>query len=305
MNEILCIEGLRKKFKNKVVICDLNLKVNENRILGFVGENGAGKTTTMKMILGLLKADSGTIKVCGKYVKYGDVATNRYIGYLPDVPEYYGFMNAKQYLKFCSEISDVSLKGNMRKINDLLELVGLKEQNLRISKYSRGMKQRLGIAQALIHSPRLLICDEPTSSLDPVGRKEVLDLLKKVKSKTTVIFSTHILSDVARICDDIAFLKDGKITVSGSLEEIKSKKPCEMLSVVFDSTDDKRVFGKLLNTDMGRVEQKEKEFIIHTKDILQTEKEVLKILNENNILPISLARKEASLESLFFEEVAK
>ena len=195
--DILEINGLSKKFGSNHIIKDLNLKVSENSICGFIGENGAGKTTTMKMILGFLKPDSGDIKVCGEKVTYGETKTNRFIGYLPDVPEYYGYMNPVEYLKLCGQITGMSKKEIKEKTDELLELVGLDaHKKRRIGRFSRGMKQRLGIAQALLNEPKLLICDEPTSALDPIGRKEILDILLKVKEKTTVIFSTHILSDV-------------------------------------------------------------------------------------------------------------
>ena len=214
---ILQIQGLYKKFGQNNIINGLDLEVRENTIFGFIGENGAGKTTTMKMILGFLKQDSGVIKVCGEEVKFGETKTNKFIGYLPDVPKYYGYMTPLEYLKLCGEITNMKKDDIKKKSEELLELVGLSDYKKRkISKFSRGMKQRLGIAQALLNEPKLLICDEPTSALDPIGRKEILDILLKVKERTTVIFSTHILSDVERICDEIAILRDGKITLNGT-----------------------------------------------------------------------------------------
>src|SRR5690554_2869502 len=195
------------------------MTVAQNSVFGFVGQNGAGKTTTMKIILGLLKADGGSITVCGEKVSYGDTKTNRHIGFLPDVPEFYGYMRPKEYLKLCGEITGLSAQAIRNRSEELLALVGLKDVNRRIGGFSRGMKQRLGIAQALLNEPRLLICDEPTSALDPIGRKQILDILATVRGKTTVIFSTHILSDVERICDHIGILHHGKIILSGTMQE--------------------------------------------------------------------------------------
>ena len=175
--EMLQIAGLHKRFGDKEVLKGLNLTVPEHSIFGFIGRNGAGKTTTMKTILGLLKADAGEILVNGEKAVYGQTATNRYIGYLPDVPEFYSFMTAREYLGFCGEITGMTKKEYRERSEELLELVGLNGEKHRIKGYSRGMKQRLGIAQALLNRPKLLICDEPTSALDPVGRKEILDLL--------------------------------------------------------------------------------------------------------------------------------
>ena len=212
--EMLQIAGLHKRFGDKEVLKGLNLTVPEHSIFGFIGRNGAGKTTTMKTILGLLKADAGEILVNGEKAVYGQTATNRYIGYLPDVPEFYSFMTAREYLGFCGEITGMTKKVYRERSEELLELVGLNGEKHRIKGYSRGMKQRLGIAQALLNRPKLLICDEPTSALDPVGRKEILDLLLAVREQTTVLFSTHILSDVERICTDIAGIRSTTRSVS-------------------------------------------------------------------------------------------
>ena len=194
--EVLKIEGLKKAFGSSEVIKGIDLSVTEGKIFGFIGQNGAGKTTTMKMILGLLEKDQGEIYVCGEPVKYGETRTNRYIGYLPDVPEFYSYMTPMEYLSLCGEITGMEKEKIKKRSEELLSLVGLPISKKRIGTFSRGMKQRLGIAQALLNEPKLLICDEPTSALDPMGRMEILRILQSVKGKTTVIFSTHILSDV-------------------------------------------------------------------------------------------------------------
>ena len=223
MMSVLEIRNLSKQFGSHQVLKDLNFQVPEHSVYGFLGQNGAGKTTTMKIILGLLKATKGEVKVLGEPVRYGVAKTNRSIGYLPDVPEFYGYMNAEQYLRLCGEITGLHSKEITSKSEELLSLVGLSKEKKKVRGYSRGMKQRLGIAQALLNEPKLLICDEPTSALDPLGRKEILDILSKVREKTTVLFSTHVLSDVERICDRAAVLKDGKLALSGSLEELKAE----------------------------------------------------------------------------------
>lgn len=235
------IKGVSKRFGNKEVLKELDLSVPRNSIFGFVGKNGAGKTTTMKMILGLLSADSGSITVCGEAVRFGETKTNRNIGYLPDVPAFYGYMNAREYLKLCGESLGMSQEEITDRTEELLALVGLSAENHRIKGYSRGMKQRLGIAQALFGRPELLICDEPTSALDPVGRREVLDILSEAAKETTVIFSTHILSDVERICTDIAFLNDGKIVLSGKLSDIKKLKKSDTFIVEPENTSDAEI----------------------------------------------------------------
>ena len=219
--DMLRITDLHKHFGDKEVLRGLNLSVPEHSIYGFVGKNGAGKTTTMKMILGLLKADLGEIVVNGEKVVYGQTATNCYIGYLPDVPEFYSFMTAPEYLRFCGEITGMKKAEKEIRIKELLELVGLKDEKHRIKGFSRGMKQRLGIAQALLNRPRLLICDEPTSALDPELTVEVLKVIKELaKQHMTMIIVTHEMQFAREVSDRIIFMEQGVIREQGTPEEI-------------------------------------------------------------------------------------
>lgn len=220
--DILELDHVAKSFGELAVIKDLSFTVRENAVFGLIGKNGAGKTTTMKMILGLLKQSAGNIYVNGETVSYGNTKTNRYIGYLPDVPEFYGFMRPREYLKLCGEISGLKAAQIKSRSEELLELVGLHNVNRKIGGFSRGMMQRLGIAQALLGQPKLLICDEPTSALDPVGRKDILDILSVARQQTAIIFSTHILSDVERICDEIGILDGGRLVLTGRLNDVKN-----------------------------------------------------------------------------------
>lgn len=218
---VLQITHLQKSFKSKTVLSDVNLSVPAHTIYGFVGKNGAGKTTTMKIILGLLKADRGEVKIDGETVIYGQNKTNQWIGYVPDVPKFYTFMTAREYMQLCGGILDMDRDAINQRSEALLAKVGLAHEEGCIKGFSRGMKQRLGIAQALLGNPKLLICDEPTSALDPIGRKEILDILYAVSDQTTILFSTHILSDVERICSDVAFLNHGEIVKQGSIADLK------------------------------------------------------------------------------------
>lgn len=303
--DILRIEHLSKSFGTKKVIDDLSFSVSEHSIFGFIGQNGAGKTTTMKMVLGLLKPTRGNIFVCGEVVTYGQNRTNRHIGYLPDVPEFYGYMKPVEYLKLCGEITGLSNAQIKNKSEELLTLVGLDNAKGKISSFSRGMKQRLGIAQALLNEPKLLICDEPTSALDPIGRKEILDVLHKVKGKTTVIFSTHILSDVERICDYIALLNNGKLALSGTLSKIKSQHKQHNLYIEFNTRADKELFLSTpsLISYIKNIEQENTSIILHVKDTNAAQTAVIGVLFENKLLPIKFQVLEPTLESLFVEVV--
>ena len=297
------VQGIRKHFGQNEVLKGVELSVPSHCVYGLIGQNGAGKTTTMRIILGLLAQDAGEAYVCGEKVKYGETKTNRFVGYLPDVPEFYGFMTPEEYLRLCGRISGMDPAQIREKSGELLELSGLKEsRKKRIGGFSRGMKQRLGIAQALLNSPKLLICDEPTSALDPVGRKEILDILEQVKEKTTVIFSTHILSDVERICDSVAILHDGIIKQDGTLEELKTRHIVDTMIVELRRPEDLQGLLKKLNgIQVSR--QDKASFVIHAKDIYTVQHRLLNMLAEGKIAVEKLEIQEPSLENLFMEAV--
>lgn len=295
---MLEISNVYRRFGDKEVLKGLTLTVPEHSIFGFIGKNGAGKTTTMKLVLGLLKADSGQIRVAGQPVVYGQTATNRQIGYLPDVPEFYSFMTAAEYLRFCGQITGIESRELGSRSAELLELVGLGDEKHRIRGYSRGMKQRLGIAQALLGRPKLLICDEPTSALDPVGRKEILDILLSVKEQTTVLFSTHILSDVERICTDVAFLKDGTVNLQGTLSQIRSAYRREEYLLEAESRE---ALALLQQTFPGMRPQGQTQLIFREKE--NTVFDVLQFVTDRRIPLLKLERLEPTLESLFMEVV--
>lgn len=299
--DILSLSHVCKRFGSHQVIEDLSFSVPEHTIYGFIGENGAGKTTTMKMVLGLLPKDSGEILVAGEAVSYGQTKTNQYIGYLPDVPEFYGYMTPTEYLKLCGEITGIDRTAYNKRIPELLELVGLINANKRIQGFSRGMKQRLGIAQALLNEPKLLICDEPTSALDPLGRKEILDILLSVKDKTTVVFSTHILSDVERICDSIGLLHNGKLAMEGKLEDIKNLHAAGGFEVDFLSKDDVEQFLSLYPD--GRVSGENQ--VLYEGRTRENMAEAMKLMAEHRIYPKRVEMCEATLESLFLEVVGQ
>ena len=297
--DMLRITGLRKRFGDKTVLDGLDLTVPKNSIFGFIGQNGAGKTTTMKTVLGLLQADEGEIFVDGEKVVYGQTPTNRHIGYLPDVPEFYSFMTAPEYLHFCGQITGMKNTEIESRSKELLELVGLGNEKHRIKGFSRGMKQRLGIAQALLNRPKLLICDEPTSALDPVGRKEILDILLAAREQTTVLFSTHILSDVERICTDIAFLHGGKTVIQGKLSDIKAKYRSKEYLLETENAADaatlQKVFPAMHRTD-NQLTFSENDYNLFA---------VLQSVTDRRINILKVERMEPTLETLFMEVVEK
>lgn len=302
---ILEIKQLYKRFGHHEVLKGLDMDVPEHSIFGFVGQNGAGKTTTMKIILGLLKADSGSVTVCGEKVTYGETKTNRNIGFVPDVPEFYGYMNPMEYLKLCGEITGLPKNKIKSRSEELLELVGLKDEKRKIGQFSRGMKQRLGIAQALLNEPKLLICDEPTSALDPIGRKEILDILLAAKGKTTIVFSTHILSDVERICDHIAVLHGGRLALCGTLSEIKERHRYNGFVLEFGNEETASMFYDIeeLKHPSVNMSRDGNTVTVLTGDRGMGGNFLLDVLSRRRIVPLKFTVLEPTLESLFMEVV--
>ncbi len=313
--DILRIENLEKSFNTVKVIDGLSFSVPENSVFGFIGQNGAGKTTTMKMALGLLKPDGGRIEVCGEPVEFGRNRTNRYIGYLPDVPAFYGYMKPREYLRLCGQVTGMPEDRIRQRSAELLALVGLERANKRIGGFSRGMKQRLGFAQALLNEPRLLICDEPTSALDPIGRKEILDIIRQIRGKSTVVFSTHILSDVERICDQIAVIDHGRIVLAGTLSELKAQHRQDRLAIDFATADEAARFLALpavralagqTGTSLTKPEGSAANgsgLVLQARDITGVAAAVLQLLTESQLLPVRFEILEPTIESLFLEAV--
>lgn len=292
--EALRISGLVKRFGEKRVLNGLNLTIPRNSIFGFIGKNGAGKTTCMKIILGLEKADAGDVFVNGERVEYGKTAVNRRIGYLPDAPEFYPFMTAREYLFFCGEISGLPGEECRARAQELLRLVGLQDEAHRIKGYSRGMKQRLGIAQALLSRPEILILDEPASALDPAGRRELLEILSEIRHRTTVMFSTHILSDVERICTDVAVLNGGEARVQGALSDIR-RQYREAPAYIFETETEAQC--RMLESAFSGMKRAQGSRLIFREGDRQV-REVLGFIYEKSIPLVRMERAEPSLEEM-------
>jgi ABC-2 type transport system ATP-binding protein len=207
--------GLRRKR----ILHGISLDVREGDIFGFIGPNGAGKTTTLKVLMGLIRPSSGHARILGHDVR--ETAFRRHVGFLPENPYFYDFLTGREFLRFYARVSGVSRAQREGRIAELLDWVGLSaaaEQRLRT--YSKGMLQRVGIAQALVHDPQVVFLDEPMSGLDPIGRKEIRDLILRLHAEgKTVFMNTHILSDVELLCHRVAIIVQGRIRYSGSVDE--------------------------------------------------------------------------------------
>jgi ABC-2 type transport system ATP-binding protein len=217
------IEGLTKKYLQRgevVAVDNLTLDVQEGEIFGFLGPNGAGKTTTIKMLLGLIFPTSGTASMLGRPI--GDVETRRQVSYLPESPYFYDHLTGGELLDFYGRLFGLGDDVRRRKVDELMELVGLKnDKQKQLKQYSKGMLQRIGIAQSLVNDPKLLIFDEPTSGLDPVAHIEIRNLIESLRDQgKTVFLSSHQLSDVELVCDRVAILNYGRMVKTGAVDEL-------------------------------------------------------------------------------------
>jgi ABC-2 type transport system ATP-binding protein len=226
---MLAIEilGLEKTYsigfwrkKPKLALKPLHLQVEEGEIFGFLGPNGAGKTTTLKLLMGLVFPTAGSARVLG--MDYNDPRVKAQIGFLPEQPYFYDYLTARELLEYYARLSGVSSIGRSRKVDEMLELVGLGNAGgVQLRKFSKGMLQRVGIAQAILHDPKVVFFDEPMSGLDPMGRREVRDLMEQLKREgKTVFFSTHILSDAEALCDRVAILHLGELRGVGAVADL-------------------------------------------------------------------------------------
>jgi len=244
---IIEIEGLTKDYASgfwrkrwKRSLDHLTLQIEDGEVFGFLGPNGAGKTTTLKLLMGLIFPTSGTARVRGRSID--DVTMHREIGYLPEHPYFYDYLTAREFLGYYARFSGYSAADRHERVEKFLKRVGLSASgNVQMRKFSKGMLQRVGIAQAIIHDPKIVFLDEPMSGLDPVGRREVRDIILELKQQgRTVFFSTHILSDAEMLCDRVGVLVGGKLEGVGAPREIVSVE-VQSMEILFELPEGRSV----------------------------------------------------------------
>jgi ABC-2 type transport system ATP-binding protein len=217
-------EELTKYYGTVKALRKLNLEIPENVVFGFLGPNRAGKSTTIKLLTAFACPTSGRAFVAGEKVTNSNLALRAKIGFLPDVPAFYDWMTGREFLHLVGELHNLSARDVKNRTEEMLDLAELKKAaNRRIGGYSRGMRQRLGIAQALINRPKVIFMDEPTSALDPIGRREVLELVSRLKQNATIFMSTHILSDVERVCDMVGIINKGNLIALSSVSDLQKQ----------------------------------------------------------------------------------
>ena len=293
----ISISNLSKNYGTQKAVNNISFNVNKGEIVGFLGPNGAGKSTTMKMITGYIDADAGNIKVCGIDVSQNNIESKKKIGYLPEANPLYFEMYVREYLLFTAGVHQ--LKKSKERTEEIIKTVGLTlEANKKIGQLSKGYKQRVGLAAALIHEPEVLILDEPTSGLDPNQIIEIRNVIKALAINKTVLFSSHILQEVEAICDRIIIINKGNIVADDSLQNLQlTKEGRKFVSVTFHENID---ISDLQNLQAAiNISSDGNTFRIQTNDAENLRKQILKLSIDKNLNIVSLQNQSNSLQDVF------
>ena len=293
------VKNLFKFYGEQAAVNDISFSINKGEIVGFLGPNGAGKSTTMKILTGYMPATSGEVKICGEEVDIDSKETKKKIGYLPENNPLYLDMYVREYLEFVGKIYKVpNLK---QRIDEMIQQVGLEvEQNKKIGMLSKGYRQRVGLAQAIIHDPEVLILDEPTTGLDPNQLVEIRELIKNIGKSKTVMLSTHIMQEVEAICDRVIIIKSGKIVADNSASELQYEDNKQVVYVEFEGEFNKNHLKK--ETGISNVENVgENAWLIESSASLDLRKVIAQFAQKHNLLVLTLRKEEKTLEEVFKE----
>ena len=292
----LQVNQLTKRFGTQTVVDSVSFELQENSSTALIGPNGAGKTTTLSMLTGLLTPSTGSIVMPG--VK--DIRQE--IGFLPQYPQFFSWMTALEFVEMSAKLSEVPAKDAKIKAKKMLDFVGLGDAlNKKVGTFSGGMRQRLGIAQAIVHSPKLLLLDEPVSALDPVGRWDMMNLLKELQETTTILYSTHILNDAEHMTDQVLFLREGKLVEQGSLSEVRSRYDEPKIQIDFTTATDAASFaGKTSNVSV-----KGNTVFVTVTDNVLTMQHVIEQLHAQKLDVVKVERVTTSLEEIFMKVAHK
>ncbi|MFV0484117.1 MAG: ATP-binding cassette domain-containing protein [Bacteroidales bacterium] len=288
------LQNISKTFGEQKVLTDISFSVDEGEIVGFLGSNGAGKSTTMRIITGLLNADEGEVKVLGEPVGKNSIRTRNNIGYLPEHNPLYADLYVKEYLSYVADSYDVQNKS--KRIAEIVEMTNLtKEQHKKIASLSKGYKQRVGLAQSLIHNPRILILDEPMSGLDPNQLVEMRSLIRNISKGKTLLLSSHIMQEIEMTCTRALIINKGCLVADNTIErlsEVKQKKNIlvEFLSEL--SSEDKELFSKF---DVAK--QANGSYLFVSEADIRSD--IFRIASANNLVIMTMVLQKSSLESSF------
>lgn len=291
MDSILKLQNVSKVYNNNVVVNNASFEIVKGSVCGLLGPNGAGKTTIMKIIMNQVKCDEG----------YVDYNRDLKIKYLQDVPQFYEFYSVCEYLNFILDINHYN-KDKQLRINEVLSMLNLVEyKEQRIKKLSRGLRQKVGIASVIIDEPDILILDEPVSALDPLGRKEMFDIILLLKGKVTIIFSSHILNDIERVCDHVILINRGKIVLNADIKDISLE--MKTLLISFKSREDLMLIKDKISYPTNFNDRVKDCLEVNGEDIVAVQKDIFSLLIDNNIVVKCISIKSDSLEEIFLREV--
>jgi ABC-2 type transport system ATP-binding protein len=291
------VKGLLKQYGEQKAVNQISFTVNKGEIVGFLGPNGAGKSTTMKMITGYLEPDAGDITVSGIDVKKDPLAAKKKVGYLPESNALYYDMYIREYLGFIADVHE--LKNKKEKVEEVIQLTGLTpESKKRIGHLSKGYKQRVGLAAALLHDPEVLILDEPTSGLDPNQIIEIRNVIKEQGRNKLVLFSSHILQEVEAICDRVIIINKGKIVADDSLQNLQQRSTLNIVRVRFKEALEAEWIKRLQGVkSVNKIDTHN--WTIETEEPDTVRKELKKLEAENDLDIVSLQSESQSLEEVF------
>ncbi|WP_146815230.1 ABC transporter ATP-binding protein [Halobacillus faecis] len=294
------LKNLTKIFDKEYAVRNITFDLPPGKCTALLGPNGAGKTTTLKMIAGLMHPTSGQVELSNGM--RGDI--RQYIGYLPQHPQFHNWMTGKEFLQYVARLSHIPHLESKKLAERLLERVGIADaKNRKISSYSGGMKQRLGIAQAMIHKPSVLLLDEPVSALDPIGRRDVLNLMEELKQEATLLYSTHILSDAEEASDEILLMHKGSIVESGSLQDVKERHQLDKITLRFEgdmqSYQEKvEAFPFVTHTDIQK-----KKLHVYVQNVHEARAVLLDLVNKEKWPLLFFEVGQTTLEDLFMKVV--
>ncbi|MDI9356673.1 MAG: gliding motility-associated ABC transporter ATP-binding subunit GldA [Chitinophagaceae bacterium] len=301
----IIVKNLTKKYGEQKAVNNISFEVNTGEIVGFLGPNGAGKSTTMKIITCYLGATSGDVKLDNYSIKTDAQEIKKRIGYLPENNPLYGDMAIIDYLWFCAEIQGVQKSLIPQRISEMIDVCGLeRERHKKIGELSKGYRQRVGLAQAMIHNPEVLVLDEPTTGLDPNQIIEIRNLIKDLGKEKTVILSSHILSEVEATCDRILIINKGRIVADGTAESLRGKAQAkEILTVEIEGSEVEETLRSLPTIEsVSRVPNKQNTYIIQSKSVENSSrKAIFDACISKNWNLLGMTAQETKLEDVFRE----
>lgn len=302
----IVIENLTKRYGNQKAVDNISLKVATGEILGFLGPNGAGKTTTMKIITNFIAADEGEVYIGGKSLKDDPLEIKRHIGYLPENNPLYQDMPVVDYLEFCARINGIEKLKVGSRVTEMIRITGLNnEKHKKISELSKGYRQRVGLAQAMIHDPEILILDEPTSGLDPNQIAEIRRLIRELGREKTVILSTHILPEVEATCDRIFIINKGRLVADGTADSLRKKaQGSDILRIRIEDGEINQIFKALQSLNgvsmVDFADRQMNRFDVHVRRE-DVKRAIFRMCVENNWVLTEITPFETKLEDIFRE----